>query len=79
VLTDSETSDLTRYEIVACATFYQLTLYVSLRLAHRVFTLGELGLVCFGGTSLWMELLNITIARVSALLSPDFQSLIRCN
>lgn len=44
--------------------FYQFTLYVALRLAHRGFTLGELGLVSFGGTSLCLEFLNVTIARV---------------
>jgi dolichol kinase len=56
--------DLTYVEVVTSAVFYQSTLYIALRLAHRVFTLGELGLVCFGGTSLWMELMNITTARV---------------
>jgi hypothetical protein len=33
-------------------------------MAHRGFTLGELGLVCFGGTAVFMEFLNITMARV---------------
>ena len=33
-------------------------------MAHRGFTLGELGVVCFGGTALVMEFLNFTIAKV---------------
>lgn len=57
--------DLSYFEVMTSASCYQFTLYVSLRLAHRVFTLGELALVCFGGTALWMEMLNLTIARVS--------------
>ena len=59
--------DMSRFEVMACSLFYQFTLYVALRLAHRGFTLGELGLVCFGGTALSMELLNLTIARVGDL------------
>lgn len=51
-------------EVVIASLFYQFALYLAIRLAHRGFTLGELGLVCFGGTALCMELLNITIARV---------------
>lgn len=34
-------------------------------MAHRGFSLGELGVVCFGATALWLEFLNLTIARVS--------------
>jgi len=56
--------DLTHSETIIAALFYQFTLYVGLRLAHRAFTLGELGLVCFGGTALCFETLNMTIARV---------------
>ncbi|KAF9000612.1 hypothetical protein BDQ17DRAFT_656459 [Cyathus striatus] len=44
--------------------FYQFALYMALRLAHRGFTLGELGLVCFGGTAICLEFLNLTIARI---------------
>ena len=43
---------------------FQLALYIAIRLAHRGFTVGELGLVCFGGTALSMELLNLTKAKV---------------
>lgn len=42
-------------------------------MAHRGFTLGELALVCFGGTALWLEFLNLTIARVGTSQNPlDF-------
>lgn len=51
-------------EVAISSFFYQLTLYVAIRLAHRGLTLGELGIVAFGGTVLFNELLNVTIARV---------------
>ncbi|KAF9237618.1 Fph type histidine kinase [Melanogaster broomeanus] len=50
--------------------FYQFCLYVALRLAHGGFTLGELALVCFGGLSLGMELLNLTRARIWPRTTP---------
>ncbi len=62
--------DMSQFELLVCSFFYQFTLYAALRLAHRGFTIGELGLVCFGGTALFMELLNITMARVSLLIVP---------
>lgn len=52
------------FEIIVTSLFYQFALYIAIRLAHRGFTLGELGIVCFGGTALCLELINITIARV---------------
>ncbi|KAF5326874.1 hypothetical protein D9619_004376 [Psilocybe cf. subviscida] len=55
---------LNLFEVVIASLFYQLTLYAALRLAHGAFTLGELGLVCFGATALCLETLNITIARI---------------
>ena len=64
-------ADLNLFEVVVASLFYQITLYVALRLAHGGFTLGELGLVCFGGTALCLEFLNITIARVCRF-SADF-------
>ncbi|RDB26086.1 Dolichol kinase sec59 [Hypsizygus marmoreus] len=57
-------------EIIYSALFFQFTLYIAIRLAHRGFTLGELGLVCFGGTALSMEFLNITIARIWPVTTP---------
>jgi dolichol kinase len=56
--------DLNLFEVAIASLFYQVILYVGLRLAHGGFTLGELGVVCFGGTSLCLEFLNITIAKV---------------
>ncbi|OBZ72216.1 hypothetical protein A0H81_07887 [Grifola frondosa] len=52
------------FEVVVSSVFFQLSLYISMRLAHRGFTFGELGLVCFGATVLFMEMLNLTIARL---------------
>ncbi|KAF9064184.1 hypothetical protein BDP27DRAFT_1333967 [Rhodocollybia butyracea] len=51
-------------EVALAALFYQCALYGAVRLAHRGFTLGELGVVSFGGTALFMEFLNITAARI---------------
>ncbi|KAG5634009.1 hypothetical protein H0H81_003898, partial [Sphagnurus paluster] len=61
---------LNYFETIFSALFYQFALYMAIRLAHRGFTLGELGLVCFGGTALSMELLNITIARIWPVTTP---------
>nr|GAT60997.1 dolichol kinase [Mycena chlorophos] len=55
---------LNLFDVIVGAIFYQFTLYVALRMAHRGLTLGELGLICFGGTAVFMEFLNITIARI---------------
>lgn len=59
--------DLNIFEAVVGSLFYQFSLYVALRLAHRGFTLGELGLTCFGATAIGLEFLNLTIARVSVI------------
>ncbi|KAJ7106459.1 hypothetical protein C8R43DRAFT_1092017 [Mycena crocata] len=61
---------LTPFDVTVGALFYQFTLYVALRMAHRGFTLGELALVCFGGTAVFMEFLNITIARIYPITTP---------
>ncbi|KAJ6577375.1 hypothetical protein B0H19DRAFT_1207859 [Mycena capillaripes] len=61
---------LTPFDVVVGAVFYQFTLYVALRMAHRGLTLGELGLVCFGGTAVFMEFLNLTIARMWPITTP---------
>ena len=60
--------DLNIFDLIVGSLFYQIALYVALRLAHRGFTLGELSLVCFGGVAIGMELLNLTIARVCSTL-----------
>jgi hypothetical protein len=57
-------SDLSYWEIASGSAFFQFSLYVAVRLAHRGFTLGELGLVVFGATALFTELFNLTVARV---------------
>lgn len=56
--------DTTYFEIIVCALVYQFALYICIRLAHRGFTVGELGLVCFGGIALTMEMLNLTKTQV---------------
>ncbi|KAK7032860.1 dolichol kinase [Favolaschia claudopus] len=55
---------LSLFDVAVGAPFYQFALYVALRMAHRGLTLGELGLMCFGGTAVYLEFLNITIARI---------------
>ncbi|PPR02605.1 hypothetical protein CVT24_002176 [Panaeolus cyanescens] len=55
---------LNHFEVVMASLFYQFALYIALRLAHRGFTLGEVGLVSFGGTAICLEFLNLTIARI---------------
>lgn len=52
-------------ELLACSLFYQASLYLAIRLAHQGFTLGELGVVVFGASVLFMEGFNITAAMVS--------------
>ncbi len=68
--------DLNQLEVAVAALFFQFTLYVALRLAHQGFTLGELGLVCFGGTALCLETINLTIARVKCLFGPRVNSVV---
>lgn len=58
---------MSHFEAVLTSVFYPFTLYAGLRLAHRGFTVGELGLVCLGGTSLCLEFLQLTIAKVHPL------------
>jgi dolichol kinase len=61
---DIRMPDLSYWEIASGSVFFQFSLYIAVRLAHRGFTLGELGLVVFGATALFIELVNLTIARV---------------
>jgi dolichol kinase len=55
---------LSYWDVASGSVFFQFSLYIAVRLAHRGFTLGELGLVVFGATALFMELANLTIARI---------------
>lgn len=57
--------DLTYPDIVIATLFFQFSLYVSVRLARRGFTLGELGIICHAATGLFMETVNLTRTRVS--------------
>jgi hypothetical protein len=59
-------------ELLLCSLFYQAALYLAIRLAHQGFTLGELGVVIFGASVLFMEGFNITVARVSLRLAVIF-------
>ena len=54
------------FEVVASALFFQFSLYACVRVAHHGFTFGELSLVAFGATVLFMELVNLTKAKVRA-------------
>jgi hypothetical protein len=61
---DKWLSDLSYWDVASGSVFFQFSLYIAVRLAHRGFTLGELGLVVFGATALFMELANLTVAKV---------------
>ncbi|KAI0067387.1 hypothetical protein BV25DRAFT_1794947 [Artomyces pyxidatus] len=61
---------MTYWEVACASVFYQFSLYIAVRLAHRGFTLGELGLVVFGATALYMELVNLTIAKIWPVTTP---------
>jgi hypothetical protein len=60
----STSSELSYSDIVLSTLFYQFSLYVSVRLARRGFTLGELGAVCQCATGLFMETINMTRMKV---------------
>lgn len=62
--------NLSYYEVVVCSLFFQFSLYVSIRMAHHGFTLGEVGITAFGATVLFMEMSNITIARIWPITTP---------
>lgn len=64
-------SDINYYEIFSCAMFFQFSLYVSIRMAHHGFTLGELAVMCFGATALFLEAMGLTIARVRPGILPS--------
>jgi hypothetical protein len=59
---------LSYWDVASGSVFFQFSLYIAVRLAHRGFTLGELGLVVFGATALFMELANLTVAKVYAFV-----------
>lgn len=57
--------DLSYLDTAVISIFYQVTLYLAIRLAHHSFTLGELGFAVFGACILFHEAMHLTIARVS--------------
>ena len=72
--------DMSFIELLLCSLFYQAALYLAIRLAHQGFTLGELGVVIFGASVLFMEGFNITVARVSswlAVITPEGMLIVR--
>jgi hypothetical protein len=56
--------DLSYFDVAVISSFYQFSIYVMIRLSHGSFTLGEVGLVGLGTTVLFMEAVNLTIAKV---------------
>ncbi|KAI9512992.1 Fph type histidine kinase [Russula earlei] len=61
---------LSYWEVASSSVFFQFSLYIAVRLAHGGFTLGELGLVVFGATALFTELVNLTVARIWPVTTP---------
>ncbi|KDQ19948.1 hypothetical protein BOTBODRAFT_101902 [Botryobasidium botryosum FD-172 SS1] len=57
-------TDLSTFDIVVILLFYQLSLYVMVRLGRRAFTLGELGAVGHGATAMFMETVYLTSAKI---------------
>nr|VWO95877.1 Histidine kinase (EC [Ganoderma boninense] len=55
------------FEVVASAMFFQFSLYACVRVAHHGLTFGELALVAFGATVLFMELVNLTKAKIALI------------
>lgn len=62
------------FEVVASAMFFQFSLYACVRVAHHGLTFGELALVAFGATVLFMELVNLTKAKVRTSSSRSSKS-----
>ncbi|CAE6516178.1 unnamed protein product [Rhizoctonia solani] len=54
-------NEISRLDVVCSTLFFQIALYVSVRLARRALTLGELVLIGHGATALFFETLNISI------------------
>ncbi|KAH7341738.1 hypothetical protein B0J17DRAFT_647710 [Rhizoctonia solani] len=55
--------EISRLDVVCSTLFFQISLYVSVRLARRALTLGELVLIGHGATALFLETLNISIIK----------------
>ncbi|CAG7849583.1 Dolichol kinase sec59 [Serendipita indica DSM 11827] len=62
--------DLSYFDVAVISSFYQFAVYVMIRLSHGGFTLGEVGLVGIGTTALFMEVINLTIAKIWPIATP---------
>ncbi|PVG04314.1 hypothetical protein CPB86DRAFT_747729 [Serendipita vermifera] len=56
--------DLSYFDVGLVSLFYQFAVYVMIRLSHGGFTLGEVGLVALGSTVLFMDTVNMTVAKI---------------
>jgi hypothetical protein len=64
-----ESPAISRLDVICSTFFFQIALYVSVRLARRALTLGELVLIGHGATALFLETLNISIVKVCRFIS----------
>lgn len=60
--------EISRFDLLCSTLFFQVSLYVMIRMARRAFTLGEVVLVAHGATALFLETVNISIIKVSTVL-----------
>jgi dolichol kinase len=58
-------AEISRFDLLCSTLFFQISLYVMIRMARRAFTLGEVVLVAHGATALFLETVNISIIKVS--------------
>ncbi|SNX87634.1 related to SEC59 - Dolichol kinase [Melanopsichium pennsylvanicum] len=63
-------SNLSRWEVITAALFFQANLYTISRLARKSFTLGELGIVAAVGVTLTMETLHLFVAKLLPVTTP---------
>ncbi|KAJ1307558.1 hypothetical protein OPQ81_001655 [Rhizoctonia solani] len=56
-------NEISRLNVICSTFFFQVSLYVSVRLARRALTLGELVLIGHGATALFLETLNISVIK----------------
>ncbi|CAE7184617.1 unnamed protein product [Rhizoctonia solani] len=56
-------NEISRLDVICSTLFFQVALYVSVRLARRALTLGELVLIGHGATALFLETLNISVIK----------------
>ncbi|CAE6382030.1 unnamed protein product [Rhizoctonia solani] len=56
-------NEISRLDVICSTLFFQVASYVSVRLARRALTLGELALIAHGATALFLETFNISIIK----------------